>query len=150
MERHLRQTVVALDTSPGSIWRPPQKARKNRVNGFEKSWLGAWAASLSGTLLPVNFSKLILGIYAALFVAVTLWAGSFFVQMHRDYVTLKAQETANQRRLTEAEARLQAQEKYPLDQLRHDPVLVERIHPPEARLTPRPRNLCFALRIEKK
>lgn len=76
--------------------------------------------------LPVNFNKLILGIYAALFVAVTLWAGTFFLQMHRDYVTLKTQETANQRRLTEAEARLRAQEKY-LDQLRHDPALVERI-----------------------
>ncbi len=74
----------------------------------------------------MNLGKLILGIYAALFVAVTLWAGGFFVQMHRDYLTLKAQETANQRRLAEAESRLQAQEKY-LDQLRHDPVLIERI-----------------------
>lgn len=74
----------------------------------------------------MNLGKLILGIYAALFVAVTLWAGGFFVQMHRDYLTLKAQETANQHRLAEAESRLQAQEKY-LDQLRHDPVLIERI-----------------------
>ena len=74
----------------------------------------------------MNFSKLILGFYAVLFVAVTLWAGDFFVQMHRDYTALKAQETANQRRLTEAEARLQAQEKY-LDQLRHNPALIERI-----------------------
>ena len=74
----------------------------------------------------MNFSKLILGIYGALFVAVTVWAGGFFVQMHRDYTALKAQETASQRRLVEAEAKLHAQEKY-LDQLRHDPVLIERI-----------------------
>jgi cell division protein FtsB len=74
----------------------------------------------------VNFSKLILGIYGALFVVVTVWAGGFFVQMHRDYTALKAQETAIQRRLAEAEARLKSQEKY-LDQLRHDPVLIERI-----------------------
>ncbi len=74
----------------------------------------------------MNFSKLILGIYTALFVGVTLWAGSFFVQVHRDYTALKAQETANQRRLTEAQARLDGQEKY-LDQLRHDPALIERI-----------------------
>ncbi len=74
----------------------------------------------------MNFSKLILGLYTALFVGVTLWAGSFFVQVHRDYTALKAQETANERRLSEAENRLQAQEKY-LDQLRHDPALVERI-----------------------
>jgi len=74
----------------------------------------------------VNFSKLILGIYGALFVVVAVWAGGFFVQMHRDYTALKAQETANQRRLTEARAKLLSQEKY-LDQLRHDPVLVEQI-----------------------
>lgn len=74
----------------------------------------------------MNLSKLILGLYLALFVGVTLWAGSFFVQVHRDYTALKAQETANERRLSEAENRLQAQEKY-LDQLRHDPALVERI-----------------------
>ena len=74
----------------------------------------------------MNFSKLILGIYGTLFVAVTVWAGGFFVQMHRDYTALKAQETANQHRLADAEIRLQSQEKY-LDQLRHDPILVERI-----------------------
>ena len=74
----------------------------------------------------MNIGKLILGLYTALFVGVTLWAGSFFVQVHRDYTALKAQETANERRLAEAENRLQAQEKY-LDQLRHDPALVERI-----------------------
>jgi cell division protein DivIC len=74
----------------------------------------------------VNFRKLILGFYAALFVAVTLWAGVFFLQMQRDLTTLKVQEAANERRLAEAEARFQAQEKY-LDQLRHDPALIERI-----------------------
>ena len=74
----------------------------------------------------MNLSKLILGLYAAIFVAITLWAGVFFVQMSRDLTMLKAQETANQRRLTEAESRLQAREKY-LDQLRHDPALIERV-----------------------
>ncbi len=74
----------------------------------------------------MNFRKLILGFYAALFVAVTLWAGVFFLQMQRDLTTLKVQEAANERRLAEAEARFQAQEKY-LDQLRHDPALIERI-----------------------
>ncbi len=74
----------------------------------------------------MKFRKLILGFYAALFVGVTLWAGVFFLQMQRDLAALKAQETANERRLAEAEARFQAQEKY-LDQLRHDPALIERI-----------------------
>jgi cell division protein DivIC len=74
----------------------------------------------------VNLSKLTLGLYGAFFAAVTLWAVSFFVQMHRDFTALRAQEDLNQRRLAEASARLQAQEKY-LDQLRHDPALVERL-----------------------
>ena len=74
----------------------------------------------------MNFSKLILGLYVASFVGVALWAGSFFVQVHRDYTALKAQETANERRLAEAVARLESQERY-LDQLRHDPALVERV-----------------------
>ncbi len=74
----------------------------------------------------MKFRKLILGFYAALFVGVTLWAGVFFLQMQRDLAASKAQEAANERRLAEAEARFQAQEKY-LDQLRHDPALIERI-----------------------
>jgi cell division protein DivIC len=74
----------------------------------------------------VNWSKLILGALGVAFVAVTLWAVSFFVQMHRDITALRAQETLNQRRLADAEAKLVAQEKY-LDQLRHDPALVEKL-----------------------
>ena len=74
----------------------------------------------------MNFSKLILGFYGALFAGVTLWAVTFFVQMHRDITVLRAQESLNQRRLAEAEARLSAQEKY-LEQLRHDPLLVEQL-----------------------
>jgi len=74
----------------------------------------------------VNYGKLITGLFTALFIGVAVSAVAFFVQMHRDITALRAQETANQRRLAEAEARLAAQEKY-LDQLRHDPVLVERL-----------------------
>ena len=74
----------------------------------------------------MNLNKLILGFYGVLFAGVTLWAVTFFVQMHRDITTLRAQEALNQRRLAEAEARLAVQEKY-LEQLRHDPVLVEQL-----------------------
>lgn len=74
----------------------------------------------------MNSSKLILGFFGAAFIAVTLFAASFFVQMHRDITALRVQEATNQRRLAEAESKLAAQEKY-LDQLRHDPALVERL-----------------------
>lgn len=89
--------------------------------------LGPRPISLAGAdIYRVNFNKLILGVYAALFVAVTVWASGFFVQMHRDLTALKAQELANQNRLLEARKQLAAQEKY-LDQLRHDPALIERL-----------------------
>ncbi|HQY06090.1 MAG TPA: septum formation initiator family protein [Lacunisphaera sp.] len=74
----------------------------------------------------MNSSKLILGIFGAAFAAVTLFAVSFFVQMHREITTLRAQEATSRRRLAEAEAKLSAQQKY-LDELRHDPALVERL-----------------------
>lgn len=74
----------------------------------------------------MNFGKLILGFYAVLFAGVVLWALSFFLQLHRDLTTLRVQEATNLRKLAEAETRLQRQEKY-LDQLKNDPVLVERL-----------------------
>ena len=74
----------------------------------------------------MNYSKLLLGFFGAIFAGVALWAAAFFVQMQRDLTTLRRQESANQRRLDDAVARLQAQEKY-LEQLQHDPALVERI-----------------------
>ena len=74
----------------------------------------------------MNPPKLIFGLYAALFLVVTLAATFFFIQLRQDYTAMRAQETANQRRLAEATAKLQAQEKY-LDQLRHDPALVEHL-----------------------
>lgn len=61
-----------------------------------------------------------------LFAALLLWAVTFFVQMHRELKTLQAQESFNRRRLADAEAKLQQQEKY-LDRLRHDPALVEQL-----------------------
>jgi cell division protein DivIC len=72
----------------------------------------------------VNFGKIIQVFFVVVFIAITLWAATFFVQMHRELKTLRAQEAANQRRLTDAQGRLAQQEKY-LDRLRHDPALVE-------------------------
>ena len=74
----------------------------------------------------MNLSKFINGLFVVLFIGITLWAVTFFVQMKRELKSLQAQEQANQRRLAEAEAKLQAQEKY-LDRLKHDPVLVEQL-----------------------
>lgn len=74
----------------------------------------------------MNWAKIITGIFTAVFAGTAIWAGLFFLQMHRDYTTIRAQETTNQRRLADAEKRLREQEKY-LGQLRNDPALVERV-----------------------
>jgi cell division protein FtsB len=74
----------------------------------------------------VNWNKVISGVFLVLFLGVAVWAGLFFLQMHRDLAVLRAQEEANQRKLADAQARLDAQQKY-LDQLRHDPDVVEAV-----------------------
>ena len=89
----------------------------------------AWSCAgffICGHPLIVNWNKIITGSFTAIFALIFVWSGLFFLQLHREYSLFKAQETANQRHLAEAETRLREQEKY-LDQLRHDPALVERI-----------------------
>lgn len=73
-----------------------------------------------------NWPKIVTATYGALFCGVALWAASFFLQIHREVASLRAIEAANRARLAAAEARLEQQQKY-LDQLRHDPALVERV-----------------------
>jgi len=101
-----------------------KKHDKTASTAFEKRCLSPAPHLYLAHLFPVNFSKVIQVIFVVAFAAITLWATTFFVQMHRELKALRAQETANQRRLEEAEARLAQQEKY-LDRLKHDPALVE-------------------------
>jgi cell division protein DivIC len=93
---------------------------------FEKHCLNHRAHLYLVAFLRVNLSKFINGLFIVLFIGITLWAVTFFVQMQRELKSLQAQEQANQRRLAESEAKLKAQEKY-LDRLKHDPVLVEQL-----------------------
>jgi cell division protein DivIC len=74
----------------------------------------------------VNWSKAINSIYAALFLVVAVWAGLFFLQMHRELTALRAQENQNRQRLAAAEAKLKEQQEY-LARLQRDPELVERV-----------------------
>ena len=93
---------------------------------FEKRCLVLPRLAYLPALSTVNYSKLVLGFYALLFVGVALWGITFFVQMQRDLTTSRLQEIANQRRLEAAQARLKEQERY-LERLQHDPALVERL-----------------------
>ena len=74
----------------------------------------------------VNWPKLTSGIFIALFLGISLWAGMFFLQMHQELTAQRAQENANRLRLEAAQARLEEQRKY-LDRLQHDPALVETV-----------------------
>jgi cell division protein FtsB len=105
----------------GPHWK---KHDKTASTGFEKRCLDQAPHLYLASLFPVNFSKVIQVFFAVVFIAITLWATAFFVQMHRELKTMRAQEAENRQRLAEAEARLAQQEKY-LDRLKHDPALVE-------------------------
>ncbi len=74
----------------------------------------------------VNWPKLTSGIFLALFLGITLWAGMFFLQMNQELSAQRAQENANRLRLAAAQERLEKQRKY-LDQLQHDPAMVENV-----------------------
>lgn len=74
----------------------------------------------------VNWPKLTSGIFIALFLGISLWAGMFFLQMHQELTIQRAQENANRLRLEAAQARLEEQRKY-LDRLQNDPALIETI-----------------------
>jgi cell division protein DivIC len=74
----------------------------------------------------LNWNRIISFIFLALFSGVGVFAGIFFLEMHRDLTAIRAEEAAHQRKLNEARERLDSQQKY-LHRLRHDPALVERV-----------------------
>ncbi|HEY4299340.1 MAG TPA: septum formation initiator family protein [Candidatus Didemnitutus sp.] len=76
--------------------------------------------------IRVHWPKVISGVFLAIFVATAAWAAVFFLQMQHDLKALRAQESANQHHLVEAQERLATQQRY-LDRLQHDPALIESI-----------------------
>ncbi|MBA4135997.1 MAG: septum formation initiator [Opitutus sp.] len=74
----------------------------------------------------MNWNKVITVGFIVLFLGVGGYAGVFFLEMNRELTQLRAQERGYQRKLAEAQAKLDAQEKY-LRQLRSDPQVVEQV-----------------------
>lgn len=64
--------------------------------------------------------------YALLFVALTLFAGLFFVRTHGEMREARNKEEENRRQLAELRKTL-ADQKITLDRLNHDPAYVERV-----------------------
>jgi cell division protein DivIC len=74
----------------------------------------------------VNSRRFIVILYVVLFAGLGAGALALFNDARKEYGQLKQAETANRRRLAEAQARLAAQEKI-LERLRTDPAYVEKV-----------------------
>ena len=81
---------------------------------------------MARVLIAVNARRVVILIYTLLFFAVSAVFGVSLWQTRAEYLQLRAQEAASQRRLAEAEQRLKEQELI-LARLRTDPAYVERV-----------------------
>ena len=74
----------------------------------------------------VTARRIIVWIYAGLFIGVGLVSGAFFFQTYQEYAQLQRMEAESHQRLAQAEQRLRDQERV-LQRLRTDPDYVEKI-----------------------
>lgn len=73
----------------------------------------------------MTFRRSVVAFYALLFVALTLFAGLFFLRTYGELNGLRSQESENRRRVAELEQRL-VEQRRTLERLRTDPAFVER------------------------
>jgi cell division protein FtsB len=74
----------------------------------------------------VNFRRVILSLYLLLFAGLGVTGGVLFMDARAEYDRLEEVEAANRARLSEAQERLQAQERV-LERLRTDPAYVDKV-----------------------
>lgn len=74
----------------------------------------------------MTFRRSVAAFYALLFVALTLFAGVFFVDTHRELTAMREREAENRRLLAQLKQKL-ADQRVTLDRLQHDPAYVERV-----------------------
>jgi len=74
----------------------------------------------------MTFRRSVIAFYTLLFVALTLFAGLFFLRTYGEYRALRAQEAESHRRLAELESRL-AEHYRSLEGMKSDRAHVERI-----------------------
>jgi cell division protein FtsB len=70
--------------------------------------------------------RVIIWIYAGIFVGLGLLSGGFFFQTYQEYAQLQRVETEGRQRLAQAEQRLKEQQQV-LDRLRNDPAFVKKV-----------------------
>ena len=74
----------------------------------------------------MTFRRSVAAFYALLFVALTLFAGLFFVRTHAEMRAMRDREDDNTRQLAELKRTL-VEHKVTLDRLNNDPAYVERV-----------------------
>jgi cell division protein DivIC len=74
----------------------------------------------------MTFRRSVAAFYALLFVALTLFAGLFFVRTHEEMSALQDREEENRRQLAELK-RTYVDHKVTLDRLNNDPAYIERV-----------------------
>ena len=74
----------------------------------------------------MNSRRFIAGVCLALFVGLAVLSAVFFWQTRQEYNRYLQAEAADRRKLAEAQAKLQEEERV-LDRLRHDPAYVEKM-----------------------
>jgi cell division protein FtsB len=74
----------------------------------------------------MNFRRSVAAFYALLFVALTLFAGLFFVRTYEEMRTMREREEENRRQLAELKKTF-VDQKVTLERLNQDPAFVERV-----------------------
>jgi cell division protein DivIC len=77
-------------------------------------------------ITAVLVRRVIIWIYAGIFIGVALLSGMFFFQTYQEYAQLRRVEADTRQRLAQAEQRLKEQERV-LERLRNDPAFVRKI-----------------------
>jgi cell division protein FtsB len=74
----------------------------------------------------MTVNRFFLLVYAAVFLALSVFAGVFFYRTYGEFLNLKTQEVENRHRLADTELRL-AEQRDILERLSQDPTFVERM-----------------------
>ena len=90
--------------------------------------------------------RLIVWIYAVLFLAISMVSGVFFFRTYQEYSQLERLEMESRQRVAQARQQLEEQKRV-LDRLQHDPYYVEKVIREQLRYA-KPSDLIFRFRFE--
>jgi cell division protein FtsB len=94
----------------------------------------------------VTARRLIVWIYAVLFLGVGMISGVFLFRTYQEYTQLQRLEAESHQRVAQARQRLEEQKRV-LDRLQHDPYYVEKVIRQQLRYA-KPSDLIFRFRFE--